>query len=147
MQKVLLSDLQQFAKEALQSLDSARDKSHATVIALRGDLGAGKTTFVQALGKALGITETMQSPTYVLMKKYQIKKVSPFKQLIHIDAYRLEKPEEFAALKPEQFLQDPKTLVVVEWPEKAAGALPLADVTINFSSQDAGEGERYIEVI
>ena len=147
MQKVLLSDLQQFAKEALQSLDSARDKSHATVIALRGDLGAGKTTFVQALGKALGITETMQSPTYVLMKKYQIKKVSPFKQLIHIDAYRLEKPEEFAALKPEQFLQDPKTLVVVEWPEKAAGALPPADLTLNFSSQDAGEGERYIEVI
>ena len=147
MQKVLLSDLQQFAKEALQSLDSARDKSHATVIALRGDLGAGKTTFVQALGKALGITETMQSPTYVLMKKYQIKKVSPFKQLIHIDAYRLEKPEEFAALKPEQFLQDPKTLVVVEWPEKVAGSLPPADLTVNFSSDGAKEGERYIELI
>ena len=72
MQKVLLSDLQQFAKEVLQSLDSARDKSHATIIALRGDLGAGKTTFAQALGKALGVTEIIQSPTYVLMKKYKI---------------------------------------------------------------------------
>ena len=154
MQKVLLSGLPQYANDVLAKLAV---KNTAAILALSGELGAGKTTFVQALGKALGISETMQSPTYVLMKKYQIpqgdtltpglSKVSPFKQLIHIDAYRLEKPEEFAALRPEQFLQDPKTLVVVEWPEKAAGALPLADVTINFSSQDVGEEERYIEVI
>ena len=154
MQKVLLSGLPQYANDVLAKLAV---KNTAAILALSGELGAGKTTFVQALGKALGISETMQSPTYVLMKKYQIpqgdtltpglSKVSPFKQLIHIDAYRLEKPEEFAALRPEQFLQDPKTLVVVEWPEKAAGALPPADLTINFSSQDAWEGERYIEVI
>jgi len=151
MQKVLLSDLPQFAKEVLALLPV---KDAATVVALRGDLGAGKTTFVQTLGKELGVVETMQSPTYVLMKKYQISqgetllyKVSPWNTLVHIDAYRLENPKEFAALKPEQFLSDPKTLVVVEWPEKVVGALPPADLTINFSSQDAGEGERYIEVV
>lgn len=145
MQKVLLSGLPVFAKEVLQSLDSARDKSHATILALRGDLGAGKTTFTQALARELGITATVQSPTYILMRKYQITN-HKYQTLIHIDAYRLENPKEFAALKPEQFLQDPKTLVVVEWPEKVEEALPKADLTLNFSSQDAGEGERYIEV-
>ncbi len=144
MQKVRLADLPLFAKEVLARLAV---KSSATVVALRGDLGAGKTTFVQALGKALGITETMQSPTYVLMKSYEIKKASPFAKLIHIDAYRLEDPKEFAALRPEQFLRDSKNLVVIEWPEKLAGALPPADLTISFSSDGAKEGERYIEVI
>jgi len=143
MQKVLLSSLPLFAKDVLAKL---APKNTATIVALVGDLGAGKTTFVQALGKELGVTETMQSPTYVLMKKYQTTN-SKFQTLIHIDAYRLENPEEFTALRPEQFLQDPKTLVVVEWPEKVAGALPPADMTINFSSDGAKEGERYIEVV
>lgn len=121
-------------------------KDTATIVALRGELGAGKTTFTQALARELGIAETLQSPTYVLMKKYQISN-NKFQTLIHIDAYRLNSAEEFAALKPEQFLQDPKALVVVEWPEKVAGALPKPDITVNFSSETAGEEERYIEVI
>ena len=83
MQKVLLSALPQLAAEVLKKL---KTKNTATVVALSGDLGAGKTTFVQALGKELGVTETMQSPTYVLMKKYEIKKALPFKTLVHIDA-------------------------------------------------------------
>ena len=143
MQKVLLSSLSLFAKDVLSKL---APKNTATIVALVGDLGAGKTTFVQALGKELGVTETMQSPTYVLMKKYQTTN-SKFQTLIHIDSYRLEDSKEFAALRPEQFLQDPKALVVVEWPEKVAGALPPADMTINFSSDGAKEVERYIEVV
>lgn len=150
MQKVLLADLSRLAADVLAKLSA---KNTATVIALHGELGSGKTTFAQALGKELGIAGTMQSPTYVLMKKYEIKKASPFKTLIHIDAYRLENPKEFTALRPEQFLQDPKTLVVVEWPEKVEGALPSADLTLNFSSDppagEAGgtkEGERFIEM-
>ncbi len=150
MQKVLLADLSQLTKEVLKKLIV---KNTATIVALRGDLGAGKTTFTQVLARELGISEIIQSPTYVLMKKYQTAN-SKFQTLIHIDAYRLEKPEEFAALKPEQFLSDPKTLVVVEWPERIDSALPKADLTINFSSDlPAGEvggvkeGERYIEVV
>lgn len=131
----------------MRSRDFARGKSHATLIALRGDLGAGKTTFVQALARELGIAETVQSPTYVLMKKYEIKKAAPFKTLVHIDAYRLNNAEEFAALKPEQFLEDPKALIVVEWPERVGDALPKPDVVLNFSSLAANEGERYIEVL
>ncbi len=143
MQKVLLSALPLFARDVLAKL---APKNTATIVALVGDLGAGKTTFVQALGRELGITETMQSPTYVLMKKYQTTN-SKFQTLIHIDSYRLEDSKEFTALRPEQFLQDQKALVVVEWPENVAGALPPADLTINFSSDGAKEVERYIEVV
>ncbi len=142
MQKVLLSGLPLFAKDVLAQLPT---KDVATVVALRGDLGAGKTTFTQALARELGVTATVQSPTYILMRSYRISN-NKFTKLVHIDAYRLENPKEFAALKPEQFLSDPKTLVVVEWPEKVAEALPPADVTINFSSDGAKEGERYIEM-
>ena len=140
--------MSQLTKDVLAKLPV---KNTATILALSGELGAGKTTFVQTLGKALGITETMQSPTYVLMRKYQIlqgetlyNKVSPWNTLVHIDAYRLENPEEFAALRPEQFLQDPKTVVAVEWPERLGSALPAPDLIIRFSSEGAGEGERYV---
>ena len=146
MQRVSLTGLPEFVKSIVQSLDHARDKSHATLVALRGDLGAGKTTFTQALARELGVTGTVQSPTYVLMKKYEIKKVSPFKTLVHIDAYRLEKPEEFSALRPEEFLNDPACLVVVEWPEKLGTALPQPSLTLDFSSEGAAEGERFVEM-
>ena len=126
----------------------------ATIIALEGDLGAGKTTFTQALAKVLGIIEAVQSPTYVLMRSYELPQdiQSRFKTLVHIDAYRLEDAHEFKSLLPRQagkpnFLNDPKTLIVIEWPERIAGALPPPDLVIKFSSEDAGERERYIEVI
>jgi tRNA threonylcarbamoyladenosine biosynthesis protein TsaE len=146
MRKVRIEELPAFAHEVAQSLDAARDNSRATLVALRGDLGAGKTTFVQAFARALGVEENVQSPTYVLMKKYTLPH-SLFKTLIHIDAYRLEKPEEFTALRPQEFLGNPENLVVVEWPERLGGALPKPNLTLAFSSNDAGAQERYIEVI
>lgn len=145
MQKVLLAELGAFAQEALKSLDSARDTSRAALIVLRGDLGAGKTTFVQALAKELGVKDTVQSPTYVLMKSYPIA-YKNFTRLVHIDLYRLEKPEEITALQLENYLNDPGALVCIEWPERADNLLPKSDLTIKFSSRSAGEGERYIEV-
>ncbi|MEK7108960.1 MAG: tRNA (adenosine(37)-N6)-threonylcarbamoyltransferase complex ATPase subunit type 1 TsaE [Patescibacteria group bacterium] len=158
MARVALGGLSEFAGNVLatiwMSYSAKASKDTAYIVALKGDLGAGKTTFVQALCKRLGIKDTVQSPTYVLMKSYPL--AGPltsfgaprrFNRLVHIDAYRLENPAEFAALKPEQFLDDPKALVVVEWPGRLGRAIPAADLTINFSSQDAGEGERYIEVV
>ncbi len=159
MEKVAKKDLPGFARKVLEritSLASTQDE-RSTIVALSGELGAGKTTFVQALGKALSITETMQSPTYVLMKSYEIpqggtltpilSKASPFRTLIHIDAYRLNSPEEFKTLKPETFLHDPKNLILVEWPERLGDALPVPDLTLRFSSEGASENERYIEVV
>ena len=144
MEKIKLSELSQVVERVLTHLPTKKET--ATVIALSGELGAGKTTFTQTLGRALGITEPMQSPTYVLMKSYPIA-YKNFTRFIHIDAYRLERVEEFAALKPETFLNDPKNIVCIEWPERVVGALPTPDIQIQFSSDGVSEEERYIEVV
>lgn len=145
MEKVSLAELPRLARDVLAALAALPPKTSAAVLALRGDLGAGKTTFTQTLAKELGVSEPLQSPTYVLMKSYPLSG-RPFDMLVHIDAYRLEKAEEFAALKPEVFLNNPKSLVVVEWPEKVEGALPAPDLTLRFSSENAAEGERYVSL-
>jgi len=121
------------------------EKNAATIIALMGELGAGKTAFVQEFAKELGISQAVQSPTYVLMKKYQVSN-SKFQTLVHVDAYRLQNSREFAALKPEEFLSDPLALVFVEWPERVTGALPAPDLVIKFSSEGADEKERFVEI-
>jgi tRNA threonylcarbamoyladenosine biosynthesis protein TsaE len=145
--KVQKEDLHAVAREVL---DRARSNlaQKATIVALSGDLGAGKTTFTQALAQELGISETIQSPTYVLMKNYPISPPAGggrFTNFIHIDAYRLEKPEEFSALKPDSFLSDPANLVVIEWPERVEGQLPAPDVVLKFSHQ-GNEEERDVEM-
>lgn len=143
--RVPLKELPYFARNVLSMLMLAEPKANATVVALEGALGAGKTTFVQILARELGVVEVVQSPTYVLMKKYQTTN-SKFKTVIHIDAYRLEDPAEFDALKPEEFLSDAHTLVLIEWPERVEGRLPERDMTIKFLGEDTGD-EREIEVV
>src|SRR3989339_738457 len=134
--KVKKEGLGELVREVLASVKLA--SASATVVALKGDLGAGKTTFTQELAKQLGITDAVQSPTYVLMKSYPIN-FNGFTKLIHIDAYRLEKPEEFSALQPETFLHNPENLVVIEWPERVEGVLPTRDLLINFTHTDSEE--------
>lgn len=91
------------------------------VIALSGPLGAGKTTFVQALAKKLGIKKVPQSPTFALMRSYALPKKGPVRRLLHVDAYRIESERELLALDLDEELADGKTVLVVEWPEKMQG--------------------------
>lgn len=157
MTRVPLADLPHFVNNVRSALKLAPHKDSATVVFLVGDLGSGKTTFVKALAAAMGVEEFVQSPTYVIMKKYSLLSERlpngarrRFKTLVHIDAYRLARPQEFQALKPERFLRDPSALVVVEWPEHVAEALPEPDAVITFNHLPAQEGEggneRLIEV-
>jgi tRNA threonylcarbamoyladenosine biosynthesis protein TsaE len=154
MTYVPLDELPQYVRNVRAMLKLLPYKDSATVVWLKGDLGAGKTTFVQNLAREMEITGDIQSPTYVLMKSYDVPdnrvqngSKRRFKRLVHIDAYRLQDAAEFAALKPAQFLNDPQTLVLIEWPEKVEGALPKPDLTVTFTSENAKEKERYIEVV
>jgi len=88
------------------------------VLLLYGDLGAGKTCFVQGLGEALGIEESMTSPTYGLVKEYGDPPC-----LVHADLYRLSDPEELVEIGVEDWLDDP-VLLAVEWPDRVAGVWP-----------------------
>ncbi len=153
MTVVPIYDLPYFVGNVLATLALLPEKDSATLITLTGNLGSGKTTFVQEFARKLGITETVQSPTYVLMKSYPFQgdrtsfgRPRRYSRLIHIDAYRLENPEEFKTLRPEEFLNDPKALVLVEWPEKAGTLLPPADIALRFTSEGVGEMEREIQM-
>jgi tRNA threonylcarbamoyladenosine biosynthesis protein TsaE len=88
-------------------------------VALHGDLGAGKTTWVQGLAQGFGITEPVTSPTFIIYALHQ----GPQRMLAHLDAYRLGSPEEAAALLLEEYLVSPWCLAV-EWPERLPGWVP-----------------------
>ncbi len=115
------SDTAAIAKEILSLL--APNNAGATVVAVEGDLGAGKTTLTKALAHELGVAETVVSPTFVIAKFYPTNHAS-FDTLVHMDAYRIESLDELGPLGWETVLQQPRTLVIVEWPEKISDAIP-----------------------
>lgn len=90
-----------------------------TVVALHGDMGVGKTTFVQGLARGFGITQQVTSPTFAIYSVY----LGTLRNLVHVDAYRIENAPQLDALLIEEFLQPPWCLVV-EWPEKTGAWLP-----------------------
>ncbi len=106
-------------------------ESGATLVTLSGDLGAGKTTFTQGLAKALGVSEPVTSPTFVLAKSYHLPE-GPFKKLVHIDAYRLTEGKDLAPLAFSEVIEDAETIVMLEWPEIVADALPAIDVAVSI---------------
>lgn len=108
----------------------------ARVIELRGDLGAGKTTFTQGFLEALGVRGRVTSPTFVLMKRFALTgaaKRSGFKHAYHIDAYRFRAPKEADALGLKEILKDPQAIVLIEWPERLQGLLPRVKISIRFA--------------
>ncbi len=142
-----LMNTEQIAADWLADLGRTFAASEeALVVGLSGHLGAGKTAFIKILAKLLGISETVTSPTFVLMKIYEIPsdlKTIPWKRLVHIDAYRLEKPEELAALDFENLVSDPRNLIMVEWPENVG----LKDfVTLAKLDFEIREGRHHISV-
>ena len=98
-----------------------------SVLALHGDLGVGKTTFVQGLARGLGIPGSVTSPTFNLFTLHRGKT-----NLLHLDAYRLESPREVESLLLEDFMEPPWCLAV-EWPEKVADWLPARALHLDLS--------------
>jgi len=135
-----IKETENFAKDFLAKIKPSKDK--AVVLALRGDLGSGKTTFTQFLAKELGITNYVTSPTFVIEKKYLCADGKVFEQLIHIDCYRLNSPEEMLRLDWEEIINNPENLIVVEWPERIETILPKESIKIEF--EFVGENERRI---
>lgn len=114
--------------------------AQATVVALSGELGAGKTAFTQGVAHALGVTETVSSPTFVIEKIYDLSDspASGWQRLIHIDAYRLKGESELEAIGWHEISKNKGNLIVIEWPERVPGLVPEGAIKINF--QIAGDG-------
>ena len=132
--------LKSFAQEYVRTLSP---RSYATVVALSGELGAGKTTFVQGVAEALGIRETVASPTFVIEKRYQLpldlaRGENKFSRLIHIDAYRLKSAHELEVLGWKEITEDPANLILLEWPERVEEAIPDEAIHIRIDIECDG---------
>ena len=121
----------------LDEHDTAKSAQHLagcvalknSTIALFGDLGAGKTTFVRHLLRALGVAGTIKSPSYSVMEVYEL----PAMRASHFDFYRFNDPQEWEDAGFRDVFADPG-LKLVEWPDKAMGLMPQPDLSISISA-------------
>lgn len=109
------------------------------VLALHGDLGAGKTVFSRGLARGLGITEPVTSPTFTVVQEYNLP---DGKYLYHLDMYRIANDNDAIAFGIDEFLFNPNAYTVVEWPEQIPGL--LGKKAINISLEHASENQRII---
>jgi len=123
------------AKEALKTQPQKR----ALIIGLEGDLGGGKTTFLQGFAKGLGIEEKILSPTFIILKKFKIQSArwrTNFKNFYHIDCYRIEKPREILDLGFREIISNPGNIVAIEWADRIKNILPKNVIILKFEFMD-----------
>jgi tRNA threonylcarbamoyladenosine biosynthesis protein TsaE len=126
------------AEEALKT----QPKGKALVIGLEGDLGGGKTTFLQGFAKGLGIKEKILSPTFIIMKKYELRSTKKQRNLhnfrlqtsyfYHIDCYRVKRPKEILDLGFKEIISNPKNIVAIEWSDRIRKILPKDALILKF---------------
>jgi len=114
----------------------ARDLRGGEMLLLTGELGAGKTTFVQGLAAALGVAETVTSPTFTIVAEYPIAGESTLERLVHVDLYRLEKEAVAGEPAVREMLaaaDDSAQVTVIEWAERLGELTPAAARQLTFS--------------
>jgi len=126
------------AKEILQTKAGKK----AFIIGLEGDLGGGKTTFLQGLAKGLGIKEKILSPTFIIMRKFEIQnpkfetnsktKIPKFQTFYHLDCYRIQKPKEILDLGFKEIISNSKNIVAIEWADQIRKILPKGSLILRF---------------
>jgi tRNA threonylcarbamoyladenosine biosynthesis protein TsaE len=137
---IKLQDLENIAKEIVSKIFESEKESF--VIYLEGDMGAGKTTLTQKIGKVLGVTDHMQSPTFTLMREYELFE-NKYSKLLHIDAYRFEDKKEGHVLK----LNENKigNVVIIEWPKNMYA--PDAEMIMNIEKVDEDTRNIKVEIL
>jgi len=109
----------------------AKKMKGGEVVALYGNLGAGKTTFAQAFAKALGVQERVQSPTFIFMHEHRLKRKIGPSYFVHADAYRGGLPE-LRSISIEEYFGRPDAVVLIEWADRVKGLLPKKRITVRL---------------
>ena len=112
-------------------LNKKKRNKKAQVLALEGELGGGKTTFLQGFARGLGIKKRILSPTFVILKKFRIPDQS-FKFFYHIDCYRIQKTKEISDLGFRKIISNPQNIVAIEWADHIGKILPKNTTLITF---------------
>lgn len=123
----------------------AKNLKGGEVVALMGNLGAGKTIFTKGLARGLGVKKIITSPTFILMKAYKIKH-DKIENFIHVDAYRLKNERDLREIGLIDWLGKENSVVVIEWAEKVKKILPKTTTWVKIKS-GKGETERTIDKI
>lgn len=120
-------ETQKIGKKIAQKLTGGK------VLLLYGDLGSGKTTFVQGVAEGLGITRRISSPTFIIMRSYEVseKQKMKSKKFYHLDLYRTNSKHDLEGIGLREILSDPANIVVIEWPERL-DILPENSLKIEF---------------
>ena len=119
----------------------ARELPPGSILALEGDLGAGKTVFSRGFARGLGIGEPVSSPTYTIIQEYPLPGGG---MLYHLDLYRITDSASALAFGVDEYFADPASMALVEWPERIADILP--DSVIHVSIRHVSDHERQITV-
>ncbi len=115
-------------------------KKRPIVLALEGELGGGKTTFLQGFAKGLGVKEKILSPTFNIFKKFKIKD----KYFYHFDCYRIEDPKEILNLGFKEIISNSNNIIAIEWASKIKKILPKNTIHLKFKFTD--ENTRSIDI-
>jgi tRNA threonylcarbamoyladenosine biosynthesis protein TsaE len=121
-----------------------KTKKTAVVIALLGELGSGKTTFTQGFFRGLGTRRRAQSPSFIIIRRIPLK-TRKFKNIFHIDAYRIMNPKEVLILNLRDIFADPENIVIIEWADKVKKIIPKDALWIKFNHSQK-LNERIIEI-
>ena len=113
------------------------------LVTLMGDLGAGKTTLVQAICRGLGVSEPVTSPTFALIHEYR----APAARVVHCDLYRLQTEAEVAALGLDDMLADPNAIVLVEWPERGGVLFAVPTLTVMLTHVPGNDAVRLVSEV
>lgn len=123
--------------------DFARKTTPGTVVAIYGELGAGKTVFARGFARGLGVTETVSSPTFTIMQEYKLDKdAKGITWFYHLDLYRIENPESALVFGVDEYLSNDNAVLLVEWAERIEKLLPKNTVRVEISH--SGETTRKI---
>src|SRR5882724_3045198 len=133
---------QKFGEEFAKTLKGGE------ILALHGDLGSGKTTFIQGLAKGLGINKKIISPTFIIMRTYAVQvknQKSKIKNFYHVDLYRIENEKDIEGIGLLELMNDPENIIAIEWPEKIENLLPEKRNDLFFTYLDDQKREIIIE--
>ena len=119
----------------------SRDLPRGAVIALHGELGSGKTCFVQGLAEGLGVTQAVTSPSYTIVNEYAGRR-----RLHHMDLYRIPQSVEALYIGLDEYLEDPDGVTVIEWAEHARDVLPASAIHVHFAPGRKPD-ERLIRIV
>ncbi len=136
---------EEFATALLEKKSGAGKETATTVVVLSGELGAGKTTFVQGFFRGAGIKKRALSPTFVIMRRYRLAPRKKYSHIFHIDAYRIKNAEQLSSLAFDETLADPKNLILIEWGERIKSVLPKSARWLEFR-HGRKENERTITI-